>query len=239
MKFTGEYRIDAPRETVWAAINNPDILRQCIVGCEEIIQNTPTDWTAKVTTRVGPVKARFAGNIRLEDLDPPARCRIVGEGSGGAAGFASGGAVVELVDADGATILTYEADAQIGGKLAQIGSRLIEGFAKRYADDFFASFARIVAEGEVSASLSRTDDGQPAGVVQPLDPAPVLTGEDAGASAILAMEQTMPPPSASTPQHSMPPAYPQQPGWRFDGQSFTIVVLALLLVFMTIMVVIK
>lgn len=223
MKFTGEYRIEAPRETVWAAINNPEILRQCIPGCEEIVCSTPTDWTAKVTTRVGPVKARFTGNIRLEDLKPPARCRIVGEGSGGPAGFASGGATVELTEADGATLLVYEADAQIGGKLAQIGSRLIDSFAKRYADEFFAAFARIVAEGE-SLPQASTPTSAPA-------PVPTPAPEPLAAAA----------PQGSSPHYppNYPAFYPPQPGWRFDSQSFVIVVLALLLVFMTIMVVVK
>ncbi|KPF89324.1 carbon monoxide dehydrogenase [Novosphingobium sp. AAP83] len=229
MKFTGEYRIEAPRETVWAAINNPEILRQCIPGCEEIACNTPTDWTAKVTTRVGPVKARFTGNIRLEDLEPPARCRIVGEGNGGPAGFATGGATVELTEADGATLLVYEADAQIGGKLAQIGSRLIDSFAKRYADEFFAAFARIVAEGETL----------PAPTAPASTPAPAPSSAPTPSSAPQPVAAAVPQGTAPSYPPNVPAHYPPQPGWRFDSQSFVIVVLALLLVFMTIMVGVK
>jgi carbon monoxide dehydrogenase subunit G len=241
MKFVGEYRIDASRDAVWLALNDPEVLRRCLPGCEEIVQNTPTDWQARVVIRVGPVRAKFAGRIRLEDLDPPANCRIVGEGSGGAAGFAQGGAVVRLVEDGDATILTYEAEAQIGGKLAQIGSRLIDGFAKRYADDFFGAFARIVGGEDVSS--------EPTGAAQPLDPAPSLTGDGLGATAVLAtgadavVPHSAAAPTASTshvvaaptrpPTHSA--SYPNQPRRGFDPQTFTIIVLALLLVFMTIM----
>jgi len=146
MDLTGEYRIAAPREAVWKALNDPEILKQSIPGCEEIQKLSDTEMTAKVTARVGPVKASFAGKVTLSDLDPPNGYKISGEGQGGVAGFARGGADVRLKpDESGAgTILTYTANAAVGGKLAQIGSRLIEGAAKQTADQFFSKFAEVV-----------------------------------------------------------------------------------------------
>ncbi|WP_017667603.1 carbon monoxide dehydrogenase subunit G [Sandarakinorhabdus sp. AAP62] len=221
MKMTGEYRIAAPRNRVWDAINDPEILQHCIPGCEAITRNTPTNWTARVTAKVGPVKARFQGNIRLEDLDPPSSCRIVGEGSGGAAGFARGEATVQL-DADGtdATVLRYTAQAQVGGKLAQIGSRLIDSFAQRYADDFFAQLAAILG-GERDLAV--------AAAVQPEAPAPSAPHVPADAE-----------PGAAVTRDDRPDAsFPASAAKRFDSQSFTIVVLSLLLVFMTVMYALK
>ena len=143
MDLTGEYKIAAPREAVWKALNDPEILKQAIPGCEEIQKLSDTEMTAKVTARVGPVKASFAGKVTLSDLDPPNGYKISGEGQGGVAGFARGGADVRLKpDESGTgTILTYTATAAVGGKLAQIGSRLIEGAAKQTADQFFSKFA--------------------------------------------------------------------------------------------------
>lgn len=148
MDMTGEYRIAAPRETVWEALNDPEVLKDCIPGCDEIEKLSDTEFAAKVMAKVGPVKARFSGKVTLSDLDPPNGYRISGEGSGGAAGFAKGGANVRL-DEDatpGETILRYEVHAQVGGKLAQIGSRLIEGTARKMAGDFFGCFANRVGE---------------------------------------------------------------------------------------------
>jgi uncharacterized protein len=147
MDMSGEYRIAAPRQTVWVALNDPETLKQCIPGCEEIDKVSDTEFTAKVRAKVGPVSARFSGRVQLVDMDPPNGYRIVGEGTGGAAGFAKGGAKVALAEAGAETVLTYTAEAQVGGKLAQIGSRLIQGTAKKYADDFFGNFSRLVAGG--------------------------------------------------------------------------------------------
>ena len=222
MKFTGSYRVSAPRQTVWEAINDPDILRQCIPGCEEIVRETPTDWTAKVVAKVGPVKARFAAKIRLEDLQPPSSSRIVGEGNGGAAGFAKGEARITLADEDNATRLTYEAEAQIGGKLAQIGSRLIDGFARKYADEFFAKFAEIVGHGEETPAVAEA----------PAAPAAAQAGEPIATPD----RDTRPSPVAPVVPAPVPaPA----PGRRFDTHVFTTLVLAVLLVFMTIMFALK
>lgn len=146
MDMTGSQRIEASREDVYAALNDIDILRQCIPGCESIEKTSETEMVAKVTLRIGPVKASFAGNVTLSDLDPPNGYTISGEGSGGMAGFAKGGAKVTL-DADGdATILNYTVKAEIGGKLAQMGSRLIDSTAKKLAGDFFEKFGTLVGK---------------------------------------------------------------------------------------------
>ncbi|HLJ65228.1 MAG TPA: carbon monoxide dehydrogenase subunit G [Stellaceae bacterium] len=144
MDMTGEYRIAAPRRRVWEALNDPAILKQCIPGCEEILKLSDTEMTAKVMAKVGPVKARFQGKVQLQDLDPPNGYRISGEGSGGVAGFAKGGATVRLVDEAEGTLLTYVVDAQIGGKLAQIGSRLIDATARKMAEEFFGTFTTLL-----------------------------------------------------------------------------------------------
>ena len=141
MDMTGTHRIEAPRERVWTALNDPEVLRQCIPGCEEVQKLSDTEFTAKVRAKVGPVSARFTGKVTLSDLEPPQGYRITGEGSGGAAGFGKGGATVRLAEEGTATVLSYEAHAQVGGKLAQIGSRLVDGTARKMADDFFTNFA--------------------------------------------------------------------------------------------------
>ncbi len=145
MDLSGEYRIKAPRQAVWAGLNDPVILKRAIGGCEELVKTSDTEFRAQVTAKVGPVKAKFGGKVTLSDLDPPNGYTIAGEGQGGAAGFAKGGAKVRLEDAaEGGTLLKYTVEAQIGGKLAQIGSRLIEGTARKMAEEFFAAFAAAV-----------------------------------------------------------------------------------------------
>ncbi len=146
MDMTGEHRIPAPRDTVWQALNDPEILKQAIPGCEEVVKLSDTEFTAKVTSRIGPVSAKFAGKVTLSDLDPPNGYKISGEGQGGAAGFAKGGAEVKLESGAGdqETILRYTVHASVGGKLAQIGSRLIDGAARKTAEQFFGRFAEIV-----------------------------------------------------------------------------------------------
>jgi carbon monoxide dehydrogenase subunit G len=147
MDMTGETLIPAPRDAVWRALNDPEVLRQSIPGCETIEKVSDTAFSAKVVAKVGPVRATFTGQVQLSDLDPPNGYRISGEGKGGPAGFAKGGATVRLSDADGGTRLSYTVDAQIGGKLAQIGSRLIDATARSMAQDFFGRFSKIVAPG--------------------------------------------------------------------------------------------
>ncbi len=152
MDMTGETLIPAPRETVWRALNDPEILRQSIPGCETIEKTSDTEFTAKVVAKVGPVRATFTGQVQLTDLDPPNGYRISGEGKGGPAGFAKGGATVKLTDDGGGTKLSYTVDAQIGGKLAQIGSRLIDATARSMAQDFFGRFSKLVAPGDAAAA---------------------------------------------------------------------------------------
>ena len=146
MELADEIRISAPKQVVYDALNDPEVLRQCIPGCEELIQHSPTELEAKVVLKIGPVKARFAGNVTLDPTGAPDAFSLTGEGKGGAAGFAKGGADVSLA-ADGAeTVLRYQAKAEIGGKIAQLGSRLIQGTAKKLSKSFFAKFAEAVSE---------------------------------------------------------------------------------------------
>jgi uncharacterized protein len=148
MDMTGDYVIKASRQAVWDALNDSEVLKRCIPGCEEVDKTSETSFTAKVAAKVGPVKARFTGEVTLSDLDAPNSYKISGEGKGGAAGFAKGGAEVKLTDAEGGgTTLSYVVDAQVGGKLAQIGSRLIDSTAKKMAGEFFKTFGEIVEAG--------------------------------------------------------------------------------------------
>lgn len=144
MELEGEQFIRAPRETVWAALNDPDILGQCIPGCEQLIRTGENQFDGKVTAKVGPVKATFAGGVTLSNITPPASYTITGEGKGGVAGFAKGGADVHLTEQEGGTLLVYTVKAAVGGKLAQIGARLIDGVAREYAEAFFTKFCTIV-----------------------------------------------------------------------------------------------
>ena len=145
MQMNDSRRIPAAKEKVWTALNDPAVLKQCIPGCQSLDMSSPTDMTATVVFRVGPVKATFGGKVTLSDLDPPNSYRISGEGSGGVAGFAKGGATIRLEsESPEVTILHYEVDAQIGGKLAQLGQRLIDSTAKKLAGEFFAAFGEVV-----------------------------------------------------------------------------------------------
>lgn len=146
MEIVGEYRIMAPRARVWAALLDPQVLRQCIPGCKELEATGDNTYTAKVQVKVGPVSATFSGTVELTDMDPPQGCRIAGQGNGGVAGFAKGGAVVQLTEDDAHTLLTYTADAQIGGKLASLGGRLIQATARKLADQFFSAFTAALTD---------------------------------------------------------------------------------------------
>jgi carbon monoxide dehydrogenase subunit G len=142
MTMNGEVQLSASRETVWEKLNDPEVLKACIPGCEELESTEASGFRAVAKMKVGPVSARFKGRVTLSDLDPPKGYKITGEGEGGVAGFAKGGATVTLDDRDGGTLLTYNVEAQIGGKLAQLGQRLILGSAKKLADEFFSNFAK-------------------------------------------------------------------------------------------------
>jgi carbon monoxide dehydrogenase subunit G len=145
MQMQDSQRIPASKAKVWAALNDPEVLKKCIPGCQSLEMSSPTEMTATVVFKVGPVKATFGGKVTLSDLDPPNSYRISGEGTGGVAGFAKGGASVKLeAESSEVTILHYEVDAQIGGKLAQLGGRLIDSTSKKLAGEFFASFGEVV-----------------------------------------------------------------------------------------------
>ncbi len=145
LNMNGEVLLPADRPTVWAKLNDADVLKACIPGCESLEKTSDTDFHAVAKIKIGPVGARFKGSITLSDLDPPNSYRISGQGDGGISGFAKGGANVRLEDADGGqTLLIYDVDAQVGGKIAQLGGRLIGSVAKKNADEFFANFAKAV-----------------------------------------------------------------------------------------------
>jgi carbon monoxide dehydrogenase subunit G len=151
MDFSGRYSIPAPPEAVWAALNDAGILKGCIPGCERMEKTDPTHFQATATLKIGPVKATFKGNVALENLEPPRRATLKGEGQGGVAGFAKGEAEIVLTPEGEGTVLAYTAKANIGGKLAQIGQRLIDGAARQIADDFFARFSAAVASSAVAS----------------------------------------------------------------------------------------
>jgi uncharacterized protein len=151
MTMQGEVALPANREAVWAALNDPAVLKSCIPGCESLEKVSDTEFQAVAKVAIGPVKATFKGAVQLTDLAPPDGYTISGEGQGGIAGFAKGGAKVRLEDAEGGTKLSYDVEAQVGGKIAQLGGRLINGVAKKYADEFFANFAKILSPAENAA----------------------------------------------------------------------------------------
>jgi len=146
MDMTGERRVAAPRQAVWDALNDPEILKASIPGCEKLEKTSDTEMAATVAVKIGPISARFGGKVTLSDIDAPNSYTISGEGQGGVAGFGKGGAAIRLLDADGGgTLLTYDVKAQVGGKIAQLGARLIDATAKQMADTFFDRFAAKVA----------------------------------------------------------------------------------------------
>ena len=150
MEMTGEYTIPAKRSEVWKALNNPDILKECIPGCTELEAIDAQHLKATVALKIGPVSAKFRGEVELSDIIEPKSYRIYGEGKGGAAGFAKGGANVDLEELDeNNTVLRYKVDAKIGGKLAQLGSRLIDSTSKKLAGKFFDSFVKIFVKEEI------------------------------------------------------------------------------------------
>ena len=179
MDLTGEYRIPAKREKVWEALNDPDVLKQCIDGCNELEKTSDTEFIAKVTAKVGPVKAKFAGKLTLSELNPPNGYTISGEGQGGVAGFAKGDASVKLTEDNGETVLNYDAKAKVGGKLASVGSRLVEGVAKKTADDFFGKFSELVVGVDEPASTEEVIDSASD------ETAPAETAENGGVSPMI------------------------------------------------------
>lgn len=162
MDLKDQRRIAAPREAVFAALNDPEILAKAIPGCESLDKVSDTEFAAVVTAKVGPVRAKFNGQVTLSDLNPPESYTITGEGKGGAAGFAKGGAVITLTEDGDGTLLNYEVKADVGGKLAQLGGRLIEGTSKKLAGEFFSTFEQLVVERVGGAAADDAAPAQPA-----------------------------------------------------------------------------
>lgn len=181
MEMSGEYTIPASRETVWAALNDPEVLKDCIPGAKSLEKTSDTEMTATVEAKVGPVKASFTGHVTLSDIDPPNGYTITGESKGGVAGFAKGGADVKLTEAGPeSTVLKYTAKAQVGGKLAQIGGRLVDATAKQMADQFFSAFAEKVGGGgaaEAEPAAAAADDKGEAAVTADVIKDPEVTAE--------------------------------------------------------------
>ena len=202
MELTGEQRIPAPRQKVWEALNDPDILGQAIPGCQSIEKHGDDKFSAKVKAKVGPVSATFGGEVTLSELNPPESYTISGEGKGGAAGFAKGGAKVRLEeDGPDATILHYTVTANVGGKLAQIGSRLIDSTAKKLSGEFFEKFSEVVAGPAPTAAAV----APPAETAAPAAPTPQATAQTAAPAphhAPAAAEAPAPVPSY---EHGVPP----------------------------------
>jgi carbon monoxide dehydrogenase subunit G len=197
MDMTGERRIPAPRQVVWNALNDPDVLRATIPGCESLEKQSDTAMKATASVKIGPISARFNGNVQLSDMDPPNGYTISGEGQGGVAGFAKGGAKVKLEDDGGATVLRYEVQAQVGGKIAQLGARLVDATAKQLADQFFDRFSARVAPAAV--------DVAPAAPISPVAPA-----HAPGQARPAATTQIYPAaPSSAVAQPVLPPSYPE------------------------------
>jgi len=156
MKLSGSYQINLSKEKVWEGLNNPEILKKSIPGCEEFKKNSETEFTATATNKIGPFNASFTGDIELEDLDPPNSYKISGSGNS-PVGFASGEATVKLEDHENGTKLIYEVQANVGGKIAQVGSRLIDMTAKKMADIFFGKFSELISKDESSQSKEETE----------------------------------------------------------------------------------
>jgi hypothetical protein len=170
MEMTGEFRIPAPRQRVWEGLNDPEVLKQCIPGCQTLEKVSDTEFNGRVVASVGPVRATFGGKVTLSDLDPPQSYTISGEGSGGVAGFAKGGAKVNLAEDGAATVLTYAVQAQVGGKLAQVGSRLIDGVARKMAGDFFGCFAAAMAPQQPAPAAAEAAAGEEAPTAPAVEP---------------------------------------------------------------------
>ena len=212
MELNGEYRIPVSREQVWEALNDPEVLRASIPGCESLERTGENGFAATVTAKVGPVKAKFKGEVTLSDLDPPNGYTISGEGKGGAAGFAKGGARISLEDDGGETILRYQVDANVGGKLAQLGSRLIDGAARKLSDEFFTKF------GEEALKMAA-----PAAALEEAIPEPVAAepmAEEAPVAAPAAPEIDLPEPSEV-------PAGRGLPSWVWVAGLFIVILLLL------------
>jgi len=169
MRLAGEQRIEAGRQAVWDALTDPEVLARCIEGCEAMSRIAPDSYHAKIKARIGPLSATFEAEIRLADLDPPNGYRLEASAKGGAAGFGKGTAAISLIPDGEATLLRYEAEGSVGGKLAQVGERLVDPAAHKLAEDFFESFSEAVAPHEPKSAP------EPAAAGPPDEPAPRLS----------------------------------------------------------------
>jgi uncharacterized protein len=195
MTMTGDVTLPADRPKVWALLNDPEVLKASIPGCESLEKTGDNGFAAVVKTKIGPVSTTFRGKVELSDLTPLVGYTIKGEGEGGVAGFAKGGAKVSLADAPGGTLLHYDVEANVGGKIAQLGSRLIDGVAKNMADKFFANFAAIAAAGAAPAA------------------APTAPSIAAAASAVESPAAVRAAPSPPAPARPAPQAIPTKTSW--------------------------
>jgi hypothetical protein len=207
--MTGERLIPAPRQTVWDALNDPEVLKACIPGCESLEKTDDDQLRATAAVKIGPISARFNGKVKLTDLDPPNSYRISGEGQGGVAGFAKGGANVNLADQGDATLLKYTVNAQVGGKIAQLGARLIDATSKQMADMFFDRFSAAVAPAAAPVVVDDTPaavatDG-PAGAIA------ALTGDAASTSRPASAPVVPSAPASAPPQFSIWDLIPAEP----------------------------
>lgn len=218
MEIKGERNLPAKRELVWAALNDAGVLQRSIPGCETIDKVSDTELNATLTLKVGPVKARFKGNVKLVDLEPPQRYTIVGEGQGGVAGFGKMKATVTLAEEAGGTRLTYVADAQVGGKLAQVGSRLIEGTAAKLAQEFFDAFERNIAPAPGAAPGSEAAPHAAPGTLPEV------------AAPAAAPVATQPPAAVESASGSTEPASPGAPRWAWPAALIAAFLIALWLV---------
>jgi carbon monoxide dehydrogenase subunit G len=205
MEITGEQVIAAPREAVWKALNDPQVLKACLPGCESVEQTSPDEFKVVIKAVVGPLRARFQGLLRLTEAQPPASCVMHFEGQGGAVGFGKGSAQVTLRESPEGTVLSYQAKAQVGGKLAQVGSRLIDSVVRKMSDDFFTAFRRQLAPPQAQPEAP--------------SPAGAQRSHDAGAAAAREPAATVSPVARALPAAlpaALPHAHPQQfvvPGW--------------------------
>lgn len=171
MDITGEYTIQASKQEVWNALNDPEVLKVCVPGCQELEKISKTEFTAKIVVKIGVVKAKMTGEVKLSDMNAPNSYTISGSGKGGVAGFANGKAKVSLAEApEGGTLLSYTVHAELGGKLAAVGSRVIIGVAKKMSDDFFGKFAKVVS-GDEDAAIPATKETS----VKPVSSSPIIS----------------------------------------------------------------
>ena len=240
MEMTGEQRVAAGRDEVWAALNDPAVLKACIPGCESIDKQSDSDYKIVMLAAVGPIKARFNGKLSIQDADPPKGYALVFEGSGGAAGFGKGQASVALAEeAAGVTILSYKASAQVSGKLAQVGSRLIDGVARKMAGDFFGRFnARFAEDGGQDGAPGDAEAGAQAGTTSGTATgaagfaaagaaAPAPGGSSAAAPASAAATAPRPASSAAT-LAARAPAADNATGWKIATAVLAVIACAAL-----------